>query len=114
MTDRKCRHGYSLPWRNQIDCSYDDRPDGATVADLQELDRFEISGRGTVILVDKIDNERGIVGRTVRIGGVEHRVEGYESCLIPGHDRGHCRCFAGTGLLVAATIEKQLPEDFDA
>lgn len=69
---------------------------------MNELSRFEIPGRGTVIVVDKIANPQILLGGVVDIGGVYYTVLGYESCLIPGHDDGTvvCTCFKGTALLV--------------
>ena len=95
-----CRHGYPMNWINQEDCGYDDAPDGATVTDLHELERFTMSGGGLVILTNKVDNEDCLVGRTVNIDGKPYDIRGYESCLIPGHGKRHCRCFKATGVLV--------------
>ena len=97
-----CEHGYPTRFsRTERPCPYD-QPDGATLTDLHELDRFEITGKGTVICTENIANKTALRGRTVNIDGTPYRIRAFESCLIPGHDEAHCTCFGGSGLLVGS------------
>lgn len=94
-----CKHGYPLRfWQSKKDCGYD-QPDGATLTEAICLDTFITGGR-TVYLIPAVANKRALIGRTISIDGIERQVVSVESCLIPGHDTGHCSCFKATGVLV--------------
>lgn len=97
--DKFCKHGFPLKFeRTDRECPYD-QPDGATVTDLHVLDTFEITGRGTSYLVESLANKRALIGRMINLDGVPMVVTSFESCLIPGHDEGHCQCFRATEIL---------------
>jgi hypothetical protein len=70
-----------------------------------ELDRFTITGRGTVIVVPPVDFlPKELVGELVDIDGMIYRVRAYEDCLVKHWDletKEQLPCWKPLGLLVS-------------
>jgi hypothetical protein len=95
-----CEHGYPRRFSRTLqECPYGDQLDGATMTDFPSSGNVEISRRGTLYLGPHIANKKALRGRTININGKPMLVLSFESCLIVGHDEGHCSCFGGSGLL---------------
>jgi hypothetical protein len=73
-----------------------------SLREFHELDRFEITGRGTAIIVEPVVNRAALRGQHVLIDGVEYEVRSVENCLVPGHHEG--KCPLPTGLLVEPVL----------
>ena len=93
-----CKHGYPMKFKGLADeCPYD-QPDGATVTDLELLGLYKIRDRNMMYIVPNMGNKKAIMGRVVNIGNTPMQIDGFMSCLIPGHDEGHCTCFSAAEL----------------
>jgi Tfp pilus assembly ATPase PilU len=75
-----------------------------SMREFTELDRFQITGRGTVIIVPPVDFlPKEIVGQTVSIDDTIYFVLAYENCLVNHYDLEtgeEIPCWKPLGLLV--------------